>query len=230
VLFLCHPHNPTGMIWSDADLLRIGQICADHDIVIVSDEVHCDLRRHNQSHTPLAKLMPDSEHIVTCMSPAKTFNLAGLLLGNIVIKSRTLRERWRERVNPICNPLSLAAAQGAYRHGGPWLAALRAYLDDNFRLLKDRFDGELPDARFSIPGATYMAWVDLGAYFPDDTNLTKFFIENAGVIVEGGEMFVANGGRYVRLNIACPQPVLSEALDRIVAAVDATTTDKRSGK
>ncbi|MFK7887721.1 MAG: MalY/PatB family protein [Gammaproteobacteria bacterium] len=220
MLFLCHPHNPTGQTWTDEQLIGIAEVCLEHDVLIVSDEVHCDLLRQNRTHTPLAKLFPHSEHIVTCMAPSKTFNLAGLMLGTVIIHSEALRKLWRRRVNPICNPLSLAAAHGVYRHGDAWLAELRTYLDHNFEYLAQRLHAELPAAGFQIPNATYMAWIDLSAYFPKDVNLTKFFIEEAGVILEGGEMFIADGGRHVRLNIACPKQTLREAIDRIVQALE----------
>ncbi len=224
VLFLCHPHNPTGRSWTDAELRQIGEICFENNVIIVSDEIHCDLLRVGKQHTPLAKLFPDSDQIITCMAPSKTFNLAGMMTANIIIPNPELRALWQARSHPFVSPLGLAAAQGAYENGHDWLQALRAYLDKNFNVLAATLKQELPQAVFQIPDATYLAWVDLSAYLPADLNLTKFFLEEAGVIMEGGEMFVADGGTRVRLNVACPTSTLLEGLRRIVAAVNAYKT------
>ncbi|MEM1176772.1 MAG: PatB family C-S lyase [Acidobacteriota bacterium] len=219
LFFLCHPHNPTGRLWSPEELAEMAEICFEHDVFIVSDEIHCDLLRSGLIHTPLARLFPESKRIVTCMAPSKTFNMAGFQIANVIIPDADLRKRWKRKNLPFYNPLSLAAARGAYADGGPWLEALRAHLDQNFATLQRRLTEALPRARFRIPEATYLAWVDLGAYFDDSTNLTRFFAERAGLLLEGGDMFVADGGLNVRLNIACPQQTLEAAIQRLVDAI-----------
>lgn len=223
LFFLCHPHNPTGRAWTEHELRRMGEICLDNGVRIVSDEIHGDLLRQGKRHVPLAKLFPDSTDIVTCMAVSKTFNLAGLMLATIIIPDPSLRATWRERHYPFVNPISLAAAIGSYRSGGPWLDALREYLDDNFRTMAAFIDRHMPRARFHIPDATYLAWIDLSAYFPEHINLTRFFVETAGVVLEGGEMFVADGEQCIRVNVACPRSVLSEALHRIAQAISSET-------
>ncbi|MNV23250.1 Cystathionine beta-lyase PatB [compost metagenome] len=215
LFFLCHPHNPTGRAWTKYELRRMGEICFANGVRIVSDEIHADLLRLGRRHLPLAMVFPESTDIVTCMAVSKTFNLAGLMLATLVIPDPTLRTKWRERHYPFVNPVSLAAAVGAYANGGVWLEALRTYLDQNFATLALFLEQHLPLARFRTPEATYLAWIDLSAYFPESTNLTRFFLEEAGVILEGGEMFVADGGGHIRLNLACPQPILVTALERI---------------
>ena len=219
LFFLCHPHNPTGRAWTEDELRRMGEICFANGVRIVSDEIHADLIRQGQRHLPLAKVFPDSTDIVTCMAVSKTFNLAGLMLATLIIPDPALRAQWRERHYPFVNPVSLAAAVGAYANGGAWLEALRAYLDENFATVTRFLEQHLPLARFRTPEATYLAWIDLSAYFPQPTNLTRFFLEEAGVILEGGEMFVADGGDHIRLNIACPHSVLVAALKRISLAL-----------
>lgn len=221
VFFLCHPHNPTGRLWTDAELRRMGEICLANGVKIISDEIHCDLLRKGRRHTPLAKLFPENREIITCMAVSKTFNLAGLMIATIVIPDPELRAVWNYQHYPFINPISLAAAIGAYRDGEAWLEDLRTYLDDNFLLMADFVRQHLPEARLSIPESTYLAWLDVRAYFPESVNLTRFFLERAGVIVEGGEMFVDNGKGHVRLNLACPRSVLQEALGRIHAAIQA---------
>lgn len=219
LFFLCHPHNPIGKAWSDTELRRMGEICLANGVVIVSDEIHCDLLRKGKRHTPLAKLFPGEKDIITCMAVSKTFNLAGMMLATIIIPDPELRTIWKRRHYPFVNPVSLSAATGAYRHGGPWLEALREYLDGNFALVDEFLNEHLPGAVFRIPDATYLAWIDLGSYFPAPTNLTKFFLEKAGVILEGGEMFVENGGNRIRLNLACPKSQVLTAMERIREAL-----------
>lgn len=219
LFFLCHPHNPTGRIWTDEELRLIGEICLDNKVIIVSDEIHCDLLRSNKIHTPLAKLFPDSDQIITCMAPSKTFNLAGLMIANIIIPSPELRARWQKRTQPFVNPISLAAAQGVYENGHQWLETLRGYLDKNFSLLESELKAHLPDAIFKIPDATYLAWIDLSAYFPASVNLTRLFLDEAGVIIEGGEMFISDGGIRIRMNVACPRLQLKDALKRVIEVV-----------
>jgi len=216
----CSPHNPTGRNWSEEELKRFGDLCLSNGVKIVSDEIHCDLLRASEHFTPLAKLFPDSDQIITCMSPSKTFNLAGFMFANIIIPNDELREIWKQKNIPIVNPLSVAAAQAAYEHGHEWLEELTRYLDKNFNFLEDYLNQYLPKAKFTISDATYLAWVDLGAYFEKGKNLTLFFANQAGVILEGGNMFVDHADGYVRLNLACPQSILKEGLDRMVQAIE----------
>lgn len=225
-LFLfCHPHNPTGRSWSEEELRRMAEICFANGVRIISDEIHADLLRQNRRHLPLAKLYPYRIDIVTCMAVSKTFNLAGLMLAAIIIPDPALREVWRERHPPFVNPISLAAAVGAYTKGGPWLDAVRSYLDGNFATVASFVAEHLPRAKFQIPEATYLAWIDLSEYFSETVNLTRFFVEEAGVLLEGGEMFVADGGCNVRLNVACPRSVLRKALERISDAIGTIRQD-----
>lgn len=220
VFILCHPHNPSGQSWCNEDLVHIGELCTDHGVHIISDEIHCDLGRTGKIHTPLSKLLPHNTNITTCMAVSKTFNLAGLMFASIIIKDEELRRQWKENYYPFINPLSLAAAIGAYRGGADWLRELKLVLDENFEHVSSFLALHLPKARFLKPEFTYFAWLDLGEYFPDNVNMTKFFVENAGLIVEGSEMFVQNGGKHIRLNIACPKSRLHSALKSIVGALN----------
>ncbi|MEM9886859.1 MAG: PatB family C-S lyase [Bacteroidota bacterium] len=215
LFLLCSPHNPTGRNWSIAELQRLGEICLANEVIIIADEVHCDLLRAKESFTPLAKIFPDSDQIITCMATTKTFNLAGFQFSNIIIPNDDFRAKWQERNLPLANPLSVVAAEAAYTKGSPWLTALTSYLDENFSYLDAYLKEHLPKAEFHIPAATYLAWVNLANYFPAEKNLTLFFAEDAGVILEGGNMFVANAAGFIRLNLACPRLKLEEGLERI---------------
>ncbi|MDK9709921.1 MalY/PatB family protein [Acidaminobacter sp.] len=215
----CNPHNPTGRVWTPEELKRFGEICLENDIWIISDEIHCDLLRREFKHAPLAKLFPDSDRIITCMAPSKTFNMAGLMISNIIIPNDALRKIWKQRHYSFENPLSIVAAQAAYTSGHEWLDQLLTYLDGNFEYTRDFLSEHLPKTVFKISEATYLAWVDISAYLPVEEDYCLFFANNAGVLLEGGNLFVSNSDGYIRLNLACPRAVLAEGLSRIEKAL-----------
>lgn len=217
--FFCSPHNPTGRIWTDAELRYFGKICLENNVMIIADEIHCDLLRSGKTFTPLAKLFPNTDQIITCMAPSKTFNLAGMMFANIIIPNKELREQWNDDHLPLDNPLSIVAAQTAYTHGQDWLEELSIYLDDNFVFLQKYLKVHLPKAVFRISEATYLAWVDVSAYFSKEENLTLFFANHAGVLLEGGNMFVSNSDGFIRLNLACPRARLEKGLKKITNAI-----------
>lgn len=217
---ICSPHNPTGKLWSDFDLIKLGNILINNNVTIISDEVHCDLLREGKTFSPLSKLFPHSNSIITCMAASKTFNLAGFMLANIIIPDDQIRFTWLESRIPLDNPFSITATQAAYQAGHEWLSELTVYLDENFIYLKLFLEKNLPRSIFKIPDSTYLAWVDLSSYFNEGINLTKFFAENAGVLLEGGNMFVSNSNGFIRLNLACPRVTLEKALNRITDAIN----------
>lgn len=213
----CHPHNPTGRVWTIEELQEVGDICTANNVMIISDEIHCDILRKGVYHTPLAKVFPNSDQIITCMAPSKTFNLAGFLFANIIIPNSAIRKKWHARHHVFDNPLSVAAAQAAYNLGQNWLNQLTDYLDENFDFTKDFLRQHLPKSVFNIPGATYFAWINVESYLPEIDNLTLYFAERAGVLLEGGNMFVDNADNQIRLNLACPRAQLKNALMKIAA-------------
>lgn len=216
VCIFCNPHNPTGRIWTEEELRQVGTICLENGVSILSDEIHCDLLRSGRHHTPLARLFPDSPHIITCMAPSKTFNIAGLQFSNVIIPDEALRAHWNSTHNEGENPLSLTAATAAYSDGGyDWLMALRAYLDENFAFARDYLRAHAPKARFAIPEATYLAWVDVSAYTGKQAELKQLIAERAGVAVNDGEMFVQGGEGFLRLNLAAPRSTVELGLSRI---------------
>lgn len=220
LFIFCHPHNPTGRVWTKEELEKIGKICIENDLWIISDEIHCDLLRQNKKHIPLASLFPDYDKIITCMAPSKTFNTAGLMFSNIIIPNVELRAKWDSRHYGFDNPLSIAAAEAAYTYGDKWLNELSIYLDDNFNTVKRYLNQNLPNSKFYVSEATYLAWVDVSAYFTKEENLPLFFAENAGVLLEGGNMFVENSDCFIRLNLASPRSLVEEGIKRIVDAIN----------
>ena len=201
LLMLCNPHNPSGRI---------------------SDEIHCDLIRTGLSHIPMGKIMPDYKKLITTISASKTFNLAGMLFSNIIIRDEEERNRFKDRDKNIgaANPLSVAAHKAAYEHGGRWLSELKEYIDESFKMV-DRFLKEnIPQARFTVPEATYFAWVDMSRVLPDVEDLPLFFANNSGVLLEGGDgLFVDNAKGYIRLNLAMPRATIEEGLRRMAEAI-----------
>jgi len=221
-LIFCNPHNPTGRLWKPEELKKLGELCFQNGVTIISDEIHCDLVRKGSVFTPFQKLFPDSDQIVTCISASKTFNLAGMLMANMIIPNEELRKKWIEDHLPIENPLSLAAYTAAYTKGEPWLDALTDYIDTNFTAVEKFINARLPKAEFTISESTYLAWINVGAYFYDKDvqDLTLFFAQNAGILLEGGNMFVDNSDGYIRLNLACPMSRVMEGMERIANALN----------
>ncbi len=221
-LIFCNPHNPTGRLWTADELQKLGNICFQNGVTIISDEIHCDLVRDGAIFTPFQKIFPDSDQIVTCISASKTFNLAGMMFANTIIPNDILRKQWLSDHLPIQNPLSLAAYKAAYTSGGPWLEALTKYIDSNFEEVDDFIKKRLPKAKFIIPESTYLAWINIEAYFEnrDVKDLTLLFAQKAGVILEGGNMFLDNADGYIRLNLACPKSRVIEGLERISSVLN----------
>lgn len=220
LFIFCNPHNPTGRVWRQEELERIAAIMERHGLWVISDEIHCDLTRAHLSHIPMGKVMADYPRLITCMAPSKTFNMAGLMISNVLIRDEGLRATWLSRHYNFDNPLSIAAAQAAYEEGEPWLKELQQYLDGNFAFTGDYLAEHLPQAKYRVSEATYLAWVDLSAYFQSEESLPMFFAYEAGVLLEGGNMFVQNSDCFIRLNLACPRATLEEGLRRICEAVN----------
>lgn len=218
----CHPHNPTGRVWTREELLKLGRLCLENDVWIISDEVHCDLLRKGQQHVPLATLFPDSDRIIVCTAPSKTFNLAGNMMSHLFIRHQGIRDEYKKLYREMLSPLSIAATKAAYENCEPWLEALTSYLDDNLTSLEGWLKDLLPEAGFRIPESTYLAWIDLSAYLksiPSPDQPAVFFAREAGVLIEDENIFVDNSKGYIRVNVACPRSVLENGIGRMAEAL-----------
>ncbi len=223
LVFWCNPHNPSGRVWTRDELEKIAKIIEDNNLWVISDEIHCDLLRNGKKHIPLGKVMPDYNKLITCMSASKTFNIAGLMFSNIIIRNVDLRNKFKERDKTIgfVNPLSLAAHTAAYEKCDEWLQELKSYLDNNMIFLKEYLDKNLSNAIFEIPEATYLAWVDLSKCLPEIEDMASFFANEAGVLLEGGDdLFVDNAQGYIRLNLAMPKSIIETGLNRMTEAIN----------
>lgn len=220
MFFHCNPHNPTGRVFTETELGRLGKLCFSNDVFAVSDEIHADLTRNGITHIPLAKLFPLEKRIITCTSPSKSFNLAGNNHAHLFIPDATLRRDWmRNYYNGHPSALSNEATIAAYDRSEDWLDALRDYLDESFAMMRQMLSERLPKATFSISEGTYLAWVDLCGYGLSEQEL-KRRISEAGVFVQFGEDFVDNANCCMRINLASPRSVLREGLQRICNALE----------
>ncbi len=224
MLFLCNPHNPVGRVWTRVELTRLAEICLRHDILVVSDEIHADITFPGHSYTPFASLGPDvAAGSVTCLSPAKSFNIAACCSSFTVVPDAKKRaafqaENSRLTVNKN-NAFASVAMQAAYRDGAPWLDAALTYIEGNLALLRDRL-ASLQDVSLVEPEGTFLAWIDLRGLglCPDD--LTIFLRQKAGWAVTRGPAFGDEGIGFARLNIATQRTRLSGALDRFCTCFD----------
>jgi cystathionine beta-lyase len=224
LFLLCSPHNPVGRVWSREELLAMGQICAKHDVTVVADEIHCDLVYEGRRHTVFPSLSQAlAQRTVLCGSAAKSFNLAGLQVSNVIIPNAGLRRRFQKGVDAIgysqCNTMGLAATEAAYRHGGAWLAQLLAYLQNNLRFCLDFFAERLPQITPTVPEGTYLLWLDMRRCGVPAEELRAFLTERAGLWLDDGDMFGPEGFGFQRLNFACPRSVLERGLRQLEQAL-----------
>lgn len=215
IFIFCSPHNPTGRVWKEEELRNVAGICRKYDIPVICDEIHQDLLRKGNVHIPLAKLFPDADWIYTCTAPSKTFNMAGNHLANIFIPNKKVKGIWEDKYYYLPNALSVTATQVAYGQGGAWVEQLNQYLDGNFCYMKEFFDRYLPQIEFDIPEGTYLAWFDMGGFGLDREEIKRRFIVEAGLHIEDGGMFVANGDCHIRMNLACPRRTVERVLNRM---------------
>ena len=216
VLVLCNPHNPTGHIWSAAELLRIADICRRHDVFVIADEIHCELTYNGVEYTPFATVCGKGLRHAVCVSPSKAFNIAGLQIANIIASDADIRARIDRAINDneVCdvNPFGVAATIAAYRHGADWLDELRAYLWDSWLTVMDFFAEHLPSYALTPLEATYLVWIDCRHTGISSDRLCAELIE-AGVALSSGSIY--GDDSFLRLNIACPRSRLSQGLERI---------------
>jgi cystathionine beta-lyase len=223
LLLLCNPHNPTGRVFEREELLTLGELALEHDIIVVSDEIHADLAFPPHRHLPFATLGPElAERTITLTSATKSFNLAGLPCAFAICGSDRLQQPFRELPpHALGQPgiLDDAATYTAWTEGQPWLEEVIAYLLENRDLLMDFFARRLPDLRVLAPEATYLAWLDCRELrLPADP--FDFFLEHARVALTGGREFGAPGKGFVRINFATSRAILREILERMGAAVE----------
>ena len=226
MMILCSPHNPVGRVWSEDELRRVGEICLENDVLLVSDEIHFDIVRKGVKHRVLETLFPGEERIITCTAPSKSFNLAGMQVSHIILRGEEQRQRWEDETgHQMLSPLAIAAVQAAYNEGESWLDQVNGYIDANLEFIADFLRDNLPEAVYRVPEGTYLAWIDLSAYGYSGEELNSLMIEDAGVFFDGGNKFGAQSASFQRINTACPRSILAEALDRMAAGLKSRSAE-----
>ena len=231
-MILCNPHNPTGQIWEREVLLRIGELCRRWEVLLVSDEIHCDLTDPGTEYLPFASLSDACRDAsVTCIAPTKTFNLAGLQTAAVIVPDRGLRRRIAAgfQCDGIAgaNAFAMEAAAAAFTRGEPWLDALREYLFANKQLAAGFLRREIPQIHLVAGQATYLLWLDCGALGGEPGEFQAFLRRTTGLFVSDGREYRGNGGRFLRMNIACPRSRLQDGLERLKAGAEAFSCRSR---
>jgi cystathionine beta-lyase len=225
LFILCNPHNPVGRVWTKEELIRIGDICLKHKVIVISDEIHMDFVYPGHKHLVFADLKPEYQQItITCTAPTKTFNLAGLQISNIFIPNCKLRTAIKKEIDKTgysqLNIMGIVACKAAYSEGGEWLNCLQEYLEENLAFLSCFLREKLPQVKLVEPEGTYLVWLDFQGLNLSEAELNELIIKKAGLWLDRGTMFGAGGRGFQRINIACPRSVLNKALNNLEAAVN----------
>lgn len=224
LMLLCNPHNPAGRVWTPEELRRIGEICLRNNVFVVADEIHCELIMPGFRYTPFASLSEEfARHSVTCTSPSKAFNLAGLQVANIFAADTAIRERIGEALHRNetgeISPFAIDALTAAYNEGAEWLDALNGYLYENYLFLRDFLARELPQYPVLPLEGTYLAWIDCRATGMTSETLADRLLTEGRLFINPGSIYGPAGEGFIRLNIACPRTLLTDGLERLKKAL-----------
>lgn len=222
LMLLCNPHNPGGRVWTRDELTRVAELCHKYGVRVVSDEIHCELTLYDNEYVPFGSLPDELSHgSITCCSPSKAFNTAGLQIANIVCRDAEVRNRIDRaiNINEVCdvNPFGVIALQAAYSDEGyEWLTQLRAYISSNYALLRERFARELPKCKVMHMEGTYLAWIDCSELHISSDEIEEMLMHENKVWVNAGSMYGTEGAAFIRINMACTSELLNEGITRIV--------------
>ena len=225
MLILCNPHNPGGRVWDKNTLIRLAEICAKHNIIVISDEIHADMALKGHTHTPFASVSTQAETIsLTFMAPSKTFNIPGLISSSYIIPNSELRNRYTnfmERLEVMeGNVLAYTATLAAYEKGDEWRKQMLDYVQGNIDFVVDFLQKNIPQIKPMTPEASFLIWLDCnGLGFKDTNDLFRFFVDKAGLGLNIGTMFGIGGEQHLRMNIACPRSVVEQAMVQLKEAV-----------
>lgn len=220
LMLLCNPHNPIGKCWERETLAEIGRLCKKHHVLVLADEIHCDLTAPGVDYAPFASINDECRNnSITCIAPTKTFNLAGLHTAAVAVPNEVLRHKVRMALSTddvnSANVFAAEAAVAAFTRGGPWLDALRAYIQKN-RETVERFVAEQIPGVKVVPGtATYLLWLDHSGAKGSQDELGPWLRQRTGLFLNDGGAYGENGRRFLRMNVACPRSVVLEGLERL---------------
>ena len=227
MLLLCSPHNPVGRVWTKEELLRVGEICQKHGVLVVSDEIHADFTYAGHTHRVFASVKSEfADFTITCTAPSKTFNLAGLQNSNIFIPNRQLRHAYKKELSACgcggTNCMGMAACQAAYEAGADWLEQLKQYLAGNLAYIRQFLREKLPDIALIEPEGTYLVWLDLRKLGLTEQQQRQLIVQDAKLWLDTGTLFGQGGEGFERINIACPRTTIEQAMQRLEHAVHKT--------
>lgn len=218
LMILCNPHNPIGKIWSSEDLARIGDLCKKHNVILISDEIHCDLTDPGIKYNPF-EISSDCENVITCLSPSKSFNIAGFQSSIVHAKNDELLENIKNQMHidnsDSCNVFAATAVIGAYNKSEEWLEELKDVLYENKQIVKEFLENELPVIKLVDCDATYLLWLDCSRLNVASKILSEFLRQNQGLFLSAGIDFGQNGDNFLRMNIACPKELLMQGLQKL---------------
>lgn len=220
LMLLCNPHNPIGRIWEKETLERIGELCYKHHVLVVSDEIHCDLTDPGRAYVPFASVSDlCARNSITCIAPTKAFNLAGLQTAAVMIPNETLRHKVERGLNTdeVAEPnvFAVDVVIAAFNEGGDWLDELRKYIYENKKLVREFLEKELPKVYLLPSQATYLLWLDCSKISHSSEELAQFLREKTGLWLSAGEHYGGELDYFLRMNIACPRIRLTDALKRL---------------
>lgn len=224
LMLLCNPHNPVGKIWDRETLFRIGELCTKHHVLVLSDEVHCDLTDPGYEYVPFASVSQACrDNSITCLAPTKTFNIAGLQTAAVMVPNPVIRYKLDRGLNTdeVAEPNAFAvgAAVAAFQKGEAWLEELREYLSENKRCVREFAERNLSGIKVVPSRATYLLWLDCSGITEDAGELTAFIRRDSGLYLTEGEEYGACGKAFIRLNPACPRERLEDGMKRLEASV-----------
>lgn len=224
MMILCNPHNPVGKIWEKETLAKIGELCARHHVMVLSDEIHCDLTAPGKEYTPFALASETCREIsITAIAPTKAFNLAGIQTAAVVVPDKALRHKmWRAlNTDEVAEPNAFAvdAAVAAFTKGKPWLDRLREYLQGNREFVRQYIENELPRLSVVPSDATYLLWIDCSRLAGSSSEFADFLRKTTGLYLCEGNQYGGNGNRFVRMNIACPRELVQDGMERLKQGV-----------
>ncbi len=224
LLILCNPHNPGGICWDRDTLVRLADFCYDHHLLVISDEIHCDMSLFGHKHIPFASVSDKAAAIsITMQAPTKTFNIAGIISSHAIVPNPELRERffgWL-KANELDEAHIFAhiATIAAFRHGEQWRRQMLAYVEDNIRFVEDFCREHMPQIRPVRPQASFLIWLDCRALGLSHDDLLELFIDKAHLALNDGEMFGPGGEGFMRLNVGSPRDYIRQALEKLERAV-----------
>lgn len=226
LMILCNPHNPIGKIWDRDTLQRIGELCARHHVLVLSDEIHCDLTDPGCDYTPFASVSNVCrDNSITCIAPTKTFNLAGLQTAAVVVPDGVIRHKVYRGLNTdeIAEPNAFAveAAVAAFTKGEEWLDELRQYIMRNKKLAVEYIEKEIPQIRVVPSQATYLMWLRYGGDTGSASEAAEYIRRETGLYISAGAHYGAGGEDFLRMNVACPNAVVADGLKRLKRGIEA---------